>query len=223
MAKYRCKICGFVYDEAQGYTNDGIKPGVKWEDVPEDWLCPLCKASKEEFVLLSEDSDKSVGSEAEFAKFEDHKLLEMNSAELGVLFSGLAKACSKQYLGEESSAFTKLSEYFIGNSKTVDSSKIEEILPLVVENIEKDYPITMELAQKKKDRGAQRVCVWGEKATNMLRSILTRFESQKEAILENTRIYVCEACGFIYIGDELPDVCPVCSVPKSRIYEIGRS
>lgn len=49
MKKYSCTVCGFVYDEAEGYTDDGIAPGTKWADVPSDWLCPVCGASKSEF------------------------------------------------------------------------------------------------------------------------------------------------------------------------------
>ena len=47
--KYVCNLCGYVYDEAAGDPDNGIAPGTKWEDVPEDWVCPLCGAGKEEF------------------------------------------------------------------------------------------------------------------------------------------------------------------------------
>lgn len=48
--KYVCEICGYVYDEAQGDPENGIAPGTVWEDVPEDWVCPLCSVSKEHFT-----------------------------------------------------------------------------------------------------------------------------------------------------------------------------
>ena len=44
-----CSICGFVYDEDEGYPDAGIAPGTKWEDVPEDFVCPLCGAAKDMF------------------------------------------------------------------------------------------------------------------------------------------------------------------------------
>lgn len=47
--KYVCNLCGYVYDEEAGDPDNGIAPGTKWEDVPEDWVCPLCGAGKEEF------------------------------------------------------------------------------------------------------------------------------------------------------------------------------
>ena len=47
--EYTCTICGFVYDEAKGYPDGGIAPGTKWEELPDDWVCPVCGASKDEF------------------------------------------------------------------------------------------------------------------------------------------------------------------------------
>ncbi len=47
--KYICDVCGYVYDEAEGDPDNGVLPGTKWEDVPEDWVCPICSASKENF------------------------------------------------------------------------------------------------------------------------------------------------------------------------------
>ena len=47
--KYVCKICGFVYDEEKGDPDNGIAPGTKWEDIPDDYVCPLCGVSKSQF------------------------------------------------------------------------------------------------------------------------------------------------------------------------------
>ncbi len=52
MDKYECTMCGFVYDEAAGYPDDGIAPGTKWEDVPSNWVCPVCGADKDAFEKL---------------------------------------------------------------------------------------------------------------------------------------------------------------------------
>ena len=47
--KYVCTVCGFVYDEAEGYAEANIAPGTKWDDVPEDFECPLCGVGKDSF------------------------------------------------------------------------------------------------------------------------------------------------------------------------------
>jgi len=49
MKKYVCSVCGYVYDEAAGDPENNIAPGTTWESLPEDWVCPLCGASKSEF------------------------------------------------------------------------------------------------------------------------------------------------------------------------------
>lgn len=49
MKKYVCDACGWEYDEELGYPEGGIAPGTKWEDVPEDFLCPLCMMGKDVF------------------------------------------------------------------------------------------------------------------------------------------------------------------------------
>lgn len=50
--KYMCIICGLIYDEAEGWPSEGIEAGTKWDDVPEDWLCPDCDATKAEFEMI---------------------------------------------------------------------------------------------------------------------------------------------------------------------------
>jgi rubredoxin len=49
MDRYVCGICGYVYDPEQGDPDNGVAPGTKWEDVPDDWECPVCGASKADF------------------------------------------------------------------------------------------------------------------------------------------------------------------------------
>jgi len=53
MPKYVCDLCGYVYDPAAGDDAD-IKPGVKFEDLPADWVCPLCGAAKEKFYIVKD-------------------------------------------------------------------------------------------------------------------------------------------------------------------------
>jgi rubredoxin-NAD+ reductase len=49
MKKYVCDVCGWVYDEELGYPEAGIAPGTAWEDVSEDFECPLCAVGKDQF------------------------------------------------------------------------------------------------------------------------------------------------------------------------------
>lgn len=49
-AKYTCNVCGYVYDPAEGDPEHNIKPGTAFEDLPDDWTCPICNAPKSEFT-----------------------------------------------------------------------------------------------------------------------------------------------------------------------------
>ena len=53
MSKYVCNICEWEYDEEQGVPSLQIPPNTKWEDLPEDFVCPLCKQGKEMFTKLN--------------------------------------------------------------------------------------------------------------------------------------------------------------------------
>ena len=57
-----CQICGFIYDEKEGWPDDGISAGTKWEDIDEEWVCPACGVGKEEFEMeeISEISNESI-------------------------------------------------------------------------------------------------------------------------------------------------------------------
>lgn len=54
MKKYVCNICGWVYDSEVGDPDSGIAPGTKFEDIPEDWVCPLCGVTKEDFDVIED-------------------------------------------------------------------------------------------------------------------------------------------------------------------------
>jgi rubredoxin len=49
MKKYICIACGYIYDPEIGDPDNGVDPGTSWENVPEDWLCPLCGVGKDQF------------------------------------------------------------------------------------------------------------------------------------------------------------------------------
>ena len=50
--KWRCLACGYIYDEAEGWPEDGIVAGTRWEDIPAGWCCPECGARKDDFEMV---------------------------------------------------------------------------------------------------------------------------------------------------------------------------
>ena len=54
MDKYECTLCGYIYDPAEGDPDNGVEPGTAFKDLPADWECPLCGASKDDFEKVEE-------------------------------------------------------------------------------------------------------------------------------------------------------------------------
>jgi rubredoxin len=52
MKTWQCLVCGFIYEEEKGWPEEGIPPGTRWEDVPADWSCPECGATKGQFEMI---------------------------------------------------------------------------------------------------------------------------------------------------------------------------
>ncbi|MCE5248761.1 rubredoxin [bacterium] len=49
MRRYVCELCGYIYDPSVGDEENGIAPGTEFDDLPDDWVCPVCGATKENF------------------------------------------------------------------------------------------------------------------------------------------------------------------------------
>ena len=64
MAQWECIVCGLIYDEKEGWPDDGIAPGTKWADVPDDWTCPDCGVGKNDFELIPGTDDEAESEDA---------------------------------------------------------------------------------------------------------------------------------------------------------------
>lgn len=221
MKKYVCTICGYIYDEAIGNPEGGIPPKTKWEDISEKWVCPLCGATKDDF---KEDKISSQPLVKEISTIENgiDERRELSFGQMSALCSNLSKGCEKQYRVEEAELFNQLSEYYKNKIISIEERQLKDLAELIEQDLNTDYIKANNIANKLGDRGTLRALTWGEKVTRMINSFLNRYEKQQDALLENTNVYVCEICGFIYIGDEAPESCPVCKVPKMKIVEIKR-
>lgn len=220
MKQYVCSICGFIYDEAAGIPSAGIAPGTTWEALPENWVCPLCGAAKSNFKVKQEAAQAASPAPVQTNSAADLK--ELSVGALSALCSNLARGCEKQYLKEESALFTELSDYFKSKTPAQESAAPETLLKLVQQNLETEFVAANAAAGAKPDRGALRALVWSEKVTRILNSLLERYQKDGDAMMENTNVYVCETCGFVYIGDAPPAICPICKVPSWKIAPVER-
>ena len=209
--KYVCSICGYVYDEAA--------EGVFFEDLPADWTCPLCRAPKSAFEPAAAAAPAAEPAAAPAAPV-DTELKELGAGDLSALFSNLARGCEKQYQAEEAALFLELASYFDRIAPAAPAADLAALAEKIKQNLNQEYPALEAACQAEGDRGALRAYTWGNKVTKMQQAIVNQYLREGEAFLAHTNVWVCTVCGFIYIGDNPPALCPVCKVPDWKFEKI---
>ena len=202
MSRWICGICGYVYDEE--------REGVPFQALPEGWVCPLCGADKGAFAP---DRQQPARAPAAPVHPAGEELRELSAGELSAVCSNLARGCEKQYQDREAALFRELADFFAAAAPPVPDPDLDRLAELIRQDLEEGYPGLSAAAAAAGDRGTQRVCVWGEKVTRMLDSLISRYRREGEAFLRDTRVWVCTVCGFVYVGESAPQLCPVCKVP----------
>lgn len=204
--KYVCQICGYIYDEA--------KEPVAFADLDDDWRCPLCGAPKSDFAaeVVQPAVAASAASMSAEATPYDPDAEKLSAGQLSALCSNLSRGCEKQYKTEESALFQQLADYFAAVTPAIEDATVERVAALLQADVD-SYAGVRATADAAEDRGAARVCAWGEKVTRMLSSLVNRYMQEGEPMLADANIWVCTVCGFVYIGQDAPRLCPVCKVP----------
>ena len=220
MRKFRCSICGYVCDESLGVPERSITPGTRWEDIPDDFTCPICTAPKAVFEELEEMPLQEPAFNADREPVEN--LMEMSAGEISAICSNLAKGCEKQRLMDEMEAFQNLAMYFKSKAATEKGKTLDDAAGLVKDDMTQGLAAANTAAKAEADRGALRSLVWCEKVSMMMKTLLDRFAKEGDGLLEHTRVYVCGICGFIMLGDAPPEICPVCKVPNFKITQVER-
>lgn len=207
MKQYVCSICGYIHDEAAGGP---------WEALPDDWKCPLCGADRSAF------REKAEPDKSKAAPDKPYVEKELSAMEMSIICSNLARGCEKQYLPRQAEDFRKLAVFFRSKAEPVQEASTKRLLELIENDLLTGYPYGNAVSAEKPDRGALRCQVWSEKVTRMLQSLLKRYEAEGDKMLENTGVWVCTVCGFVYVGDAAPELCPVCKVPGWKFEKVER-
>lgn len=204
MKKYVCTVCGYIHNG----------------ELPDDFVCPVCGARKDAF---KEVNDSSVSVPVE--KPQNFSDKELSAMEMSIICSNLARGCEKQYMPAEAEKFASLGEFFRKKAGNAEGKEgFLAIAALLKEDIDKNYPYAHSVADAVGDRGAKRSLVWSEKVTRMLQSILARYEKEGDNMPEHSGVYLCSICGFVYVGEKAPDLCPVCKVPSWKFEQLkGRA
>ena len=249
--RYICSICGYVYDEANEKTPFTDLPAswtcplcgaVRALFSPEEKPAQTAAnetpnqpdGSRPPGPDLSQtpdgdrkqipDSDRKQLSDGDLRQLSDGDLRQLSDGVLAALCTNLARGCEKQYKEEEAALFRELGDYFTAAAAQREGGGLEELLALLEADLENGYPAVRGAAQECGDRGTLRVCTWGEKVTHILQSLAQRCQKEGPAFLAGTQIWVCSVCGFVFVGEAPPELCPVCKVPAWKFDRIeGRT
>ncbi len=213
--RYVCSICGYVYDEA--------KQGKPFAALPETWTCPLCGAAKSAFAPEAAAKSAEPAPTVAPPAPAHGDMQKLSPGALSILCSNLARGCEKQYKEEEAALFREIAAWFAAAAPAAQETGVDALASRIGEDLAA-YPTLNAAAVQAGDRGTQRICVWGEKVTAILKTLVERYRREGEAMLRDTDIWVCSVCGFAYVGKEPPQLCPVCKVPAWKFEKIeGRA
>ena len=213
--RYVCSICGYVYDEA--------KQGKPFAALPETWTCPLCGAAKSAFAPEAAAKSAAPAPTVAPPAPAHGDMQKLSPGALSILCSNLARGCEKQYKEEEAALFREIAAWFAAAAPAAQETGVDALASRISEDLAA-YPALNAAAVQAGDRGTQRICVWGEKVTAILKTLVERYRREGEAMLRDTDIWVCSVCGFAYVGKEPPRLCPVCKVPAWKFEKIeGRA
>jgi rubrerythrin len=138
----------------------------------------------------------------------------------GPVFSNLAKACEKQYRQREAELLWKVAAYFAGYATGGDAAGFAELASAIGSDEAQYIAPAREAAVAVGDRGALRMATWGGKVNAIQKSVAERYARKGDDLVARASVFVCEACGFISIGDEPPGLCPVCKAPALRFTKV---
>ena len=182
----------------------------------------MCGATKSDFKKLEDEliNNEPAKNQNTVVDKENEDMEKLSIGQLAALCSNLARGCQKQYKFEEEQSFLKLSKYFSEITPAIENDSIDNLSNMIMSDINEKYVEVNNVAKVNGDRGAARVCVWGEKVTRMLNSLVNRYIEKGEEIFEDSEVWLCTTCGFIFIGKNPPEKCPVCKVPSSKFEKI---
>ena len=230
--KYKCTICKYEYDPAQGDPTQGIAPGTPFEQLPADWKCPRCKQGKEKFEPIEEPKPANP-----YAGTQTEKNLHAafaGESEARNKYTYFASKAKKEGFEQIAALFLQTAE----NEKEHAKLWFKELngIGTTAENLAaaaagENYEWTdmyegfartaeaegfPELAAK--FRGVAAIEKHHEER---YRALLHNVEAKEVFAKSEVKVWECRNCGHIVVGTQAPDVCPVCNHPQAY-FEINQ-
>ncbi len=230
--KYKCTICKYEYDPAQGDPTQGIAPGTPFEALPADWKCPRCKQGKEKFEPIEEPKPANP-----YAGTQTEKNLHAafaGESEARNKYTYFASKAKKEGFEQIAALFLQTAE----NEKEHAKLWFKELngIGTTAENLAaaaagENYEWTdmyegfartaeaegfPELAAK--FRGVAAIEKHHEER---YRALLHNVEAKEVFAKSEVKVWECRNCGHIVVGTQAPEVCPVCNHPQAY-FEINQ-
>ena len=230
--KYKCTICKYEYDPAQGDPTQGIAPGTPFEALPADWKCPRCKQGKEKFEPIEEPKPANP-----YAGTQTEKNLHAafaGESEARNKYTYFASKAKKEGFEQIAALFLQTAE----NEKEHAKLWFKELngIGTTAENLAaaaagENYEWTdmyegfartaeaegfPELAAK--FRGVAAIEKHHE---DRYRALLHNVEAKEVFAKSEVKVWECRNCGHIVVGTQAPEVCPVCNHPQAY-FEINQ-
>ncbi len=204
MTKFVCTVCG--------YTAEGDEPPA---------VCPVCGAPAALFTAMPDSGSAAPKDKSSPNSVPVSYPKDMTARELSACFSSLANGCDKQQKPVERDCFNELSAYYQSFAEKTETPSFATLKEAAEADLSIHYPRVKAAASDANDRGALRALVWSEKVTMIHQVLLSRYEREGDTMFKGQNIYVCPVCGFISVGTNPPEKCPVCSVPPWKFETIS--
>ena len=214
--KYVCKICGFVYDEAS--------ESKKWDELDENWVCPVYKAPKDKFEAIQEGNSKYAGTKTE------KNLMEAFAGESMARnkYTFFAEAARKEGYEQIAAIFEETANQEKQHAKMWFSEyhgigSTDENLETAAQGENDEWTeMYKRMAKEAREEGFDELAEKFEYVGKVEQSHEKRYLKLLDAYKKGTTFkgdapkgWKCRQCGFIYEGDEAPENCPVCGYPKA--------
>ena len=230
--KYKCTICKYEYDPAQGDPTQGIAPGTPFEALPADWKCPRCKQGKEKFEPIEElkPANPYAGTQTE----KNLHAAFAGESEARNKYTYFASKAKKEGFEQIAALFLQTAENEKEHAKLwfkelngIGSTAENLAAAAAGENYEwtdmyegfartaetEGFP---ELAAK--FRGVAAIEKHHEER---YRALLHNVEAKEVFAKSEVKVWECRNCGHIVVGTQAPEVCPVCNHPQAY-FEINQ-
>ena len=229
--KYKCTICKYEYDPAQGDPTQGIAPGTPFEALPADWKCPRCKQGKEKFEPVAEvKANPYAGTQTE----KNLHAAFAGESEARNKYTYFASKAKKEGYEQIAALFLQTAE----NEKEHAKLWFKELNGIgdTAENLAaaaagENYEWTdmyEGFAKTADEEGfhelAERfrgVAAIEKHHEERYRALLHNVEAKEVFAKSEVKVWECRNCGHIVVGTQAPDVCPVCNHPQAY-FEINK-